>query len=332
MKAICVTPDRRLDVRSIPAPGAPPAGHLRIEIDAATITHGDKFFLTRPLPGATTLTAGGQAVYGANAAGRVTAIGPDVPAEYSGKKVAIYKALHRSAESIGVWCETAQLPYATCLILPDEVPPRDYCGSFGNILTVHAFLAEIRAGGHKGVIVTAGNSATGRIAVSLTRRLQVPAVFLVRSAAAREDLLRHGAAHVLVTSEEGFESRLGGLAATLEATAVFDGVGGDLLSRIVPSLPMNATVFIYGFLGAANPIALSTMLVMGKNLTLRRFSILESATVRDPKALASATADIRRFIGDPLLTTRIGREFRFDAIEAAMAFEALPGARAVLVP
>jgi hypothetical protein len=31
------------------------------------------------------------------------------------------------------------------LILPDAVHARDYCGSFANVLTAYAFLAEIRA-------------------------------------------------------------------------------------------------------------------------------------------------------------------------------------------
>ena len=110
MKAICVTSDRKLEVRDIPTPEAPPPGHVLVDMDASTITHGDKFFLTRPLPGATVLAAGGHDVYGANGSGRVVAIGNGVPGNYAGRQVAIYKSLARSPDSIGVWCERAQLP------------------------------------------------------------------------------------------------------------------------------------------------------------------------------------------------------------------------------
>jgi NADPH:quinone reductase len=51
MKAICLTSDRKLEVRNLPAPETPAPGHILVDIDAATITHGDKFFLTVPLPG-----------------------------------------------------------------------------------------------------------------------------------------------------------------------------------------------------------------------------------------------------------------------------------------
>ena len=331
MKAICVTPDRRLEIRIVPTPEIPAPGHVLVDIDSAAITHGDKFFLANPLPGAIAPSAAGQAVYGANAAGRVAAIGADVPELYRGKQVAIYKSLRRSADSIGVWCERVHLPYQTCLILPDDLRARDYCGSFANVLTVHAFLSEICAAGHKAVIITAGTSATGHIAASLARRRNLPAIFLVRSAAARETLVQHGAPHVLVTSDEDFERSLAHLATELGATAVFDGVGGALLSRMVPNLPPNSTVYIYGFLGAASPATLSTMLVMAKNLTLRRFSNLESATVQDAQKLADAMQDIAPLMADPLFKTRMGKEFIFEQIDDAMAFEAASGSRAILV-
>ena len=70
-----------------------------------------------------------------------------------------------------------------------------------------------------------------------------------RSDTARQDLVRHGVEHVLVTTEQDFESKLGAVAAELGTTAVFDGVGGGLLTAILPSLPMDTAGSIYGFLG-----------------------------------------------------------------------------------
>ena len=156
--------------------------------------------------------------------------------------------------------------------MPETVAARDYCGSFANVLTVYAFLAEIREAGHKGIIVTAGNSATGSIVASLVKRLDIPAIFLIRTAAAREALVRHGVRHVLITTHETFDVDVQSLAGELQTTAVFDGVGGELLSRILPALPLNTVIYVYGFLGGATPITVPTMLLMGKNLTLRRFT------------------------------------------------------------
>ena len=329
MRAICVTSQRTLEYCDVPAPEAPPSGHVLVDMIASAITHGDKFFLTRPMPGAP--PADGHDIYGANGAGIVVAIGDGVPAAMLGKQVAIYKSLAKSVHTRGLWCERAQVHYSSCLVLPDHIVARDLCGSLANVLTVYAFLEEAVTGG-KGLIVTAGNSATGLVAAALVRRRGVPAMFLVRSAAARDGLLEHGTEHVLVSTENGFEDKFATLALELDATTVFDGVGGDLLSRILPHLPMNTAVRIYGFLGGASPIALPTTLLMGRNLMLRRFTVLESLIVTDPTRLANAFRELGNIMDEPLFQTRVGSEFRLDEIDHAMTFQSIDGGRALLIP
>lgn len=330
MKAICVTPDRELEVRDIPTPSAPAPGHVLIDMDASAINHGDKTFLRMPTAAGNALALGPHGVWGASGAGRVVAVGAGVPLEYTGKQVAVYRSLDRSAESVGLWCERAHVPYTTCLILPDHVRARDYCGSLVNVMTAYAFLEEIVSAGHKGVIVTAGNSATGHALASLARRRNIPSILLVRTTAAQDALSRLGVEHVIVTTE-GFNDRLGALSAELGATAVFDGVGGDLLTSIAPALPMNSTIYFYGFLGGAAPFSIQSVLFMMKNLSMKRFSNFESRTVKEQARLVAALKTLEGVIDDSMFTTRIGKEFHRDQIGLAMAYESADGAKAVLV-
>lgn len=330
MQALCVTPERELEIRDIPTPAEPAPGHVVIDMDASAINHGDKTFLRMPNAAGGALALGEHAVWGASGAGRVVAIGAGVPAKYTGKQVAIYRSLGRSPESVGLWCERAHVPFSACLILPEHVQARDYCGSLVNVMTAYAFLEEITEAGHRGVIVTAGNSGTGFAIARLARERALPAIFLVRTAAARDALRASGAEHVIVT-EEGFVDKLGALAAELGATAVFDGVGGALLTTLAPALPMHSTVYFYGFLGGATPIAIPTALFMTKNLTLRRFSNFESATVKQPARLVAALDALERVIDDPMFRTRIGATFHYEQIEQAMAYAPPNGSKAILV-
>lgn len=330
MKAICVTAARELEVCDVPTPTAPAPGHLLIDMDASAINHGDKTFLRRPTAAGNPLALDRNNVWGASGTGKVVAAGAGVPAEYTGKQVAIYRSLGRSPESIGLWCERAHVPYSTCLILPDDVLARDYCGSLVNVITAYAFLEEITAAGHTGVIVTAGNSATGYALAALARSRKLPAIFLVRTEGAREALCRLGAEHVIVTSE-GFSDTLSVLSAELGTTAVFDGVGGDLLTGIAPVLPMNSTIYLYGLLGGAAAVSIQSVLFMMKNLTLRRFSNFESRTVKDHDELVSALKALEGVIEDRMFRTRIGKEFGLDDVELAMAYESLDGSKAVLL-
>ncbi len=330
MRAICYTEERSLEVREVPSLTEPAPGHVLVSMDSASIMHGDKFFLSHPLPNGTWATALHD-IYGSNGGGTIAAIGAGVPKKYLNRKVAICKALRPSVEATGLWCETAQVPFETCLILPENLRVRDYCGSFANILTIYSFLAQAHNEGHRGVIITAGSSSTGLIAAALTRRQNTPAIFLVRSAASRERLVSQGIENVLLTTEDDFEERLRHLTTSLDATAVFDGVGGELLGRIVPTLPTGGTVYVAGIMNASTPTAFSTMHIVENNLTLKRFSLLETATVLDPEKLAAASRDIEALIDDPLLATRIGEEFRFDQIDDAMEYDSSAGLRAVLV-
>ncbi|HKO20845.1 MAG TPA: hypothetical protein VJU82_18370 [Acidobacteriaceae bacterium] len=326
-----MTTGRELEVRDIPTPNTPAPGHVLVDMDASAINHGDKTFLRMPAAMGSALAASQHDVWGVSGSGRVVAVGAGVPVDYAGKQVAIYRSLGKSPANIGLWCERAQIPWTSCLILPDHVRARDYSGSLVNVMTAYAFLEEIAEAGHKSVIVTAGNSATGHAIVSLARRRKLSAIFLVRTEAARESLGRSGAEHVIVTNE-GFTDALAALSTELGATAVFDGVGGDLPGRIAPSLPMNSTIYFYGFLGGgATPFSMPSVLVMMKNLTLRRFSNFDSRTVKEQDKLASALKALEGMIDDPMLTTRIGREFSLDQIELAMTYESPDGAKAVLV-
>lgn len=331
MKAICVTPERSLELRDIPTPTEPPPGYLLVDIEASAINHGDKTFLKTPLAAGSALAPRSYDVWGASASGRVVAVGAGVPPGYAGRAVAIYRSLQRDQPVIGLWCERAQVPYRTCLLLPERVQAKAYSGSLVNVMTAYAFLQEVTTEGHGSVIVTAGNSATGLALAALARRRRIPAILLVRTPAAKAELQRRGIEHVMINQEDSL-NELTDLAARLNATAIFDGVGGELVTHIAPLLPMNSTVYFYGFLAGAAPISLPSMLIMRKNLTLRRFSNFESATVRDAEKLDAALEALQSCIDDSLFETRIGQEFRLDQFDAAMSYEAVPGAKAVFIP
>lgn len=332
MKAIHLhAVSRRLDVVDMPAPGSPPPGHVVVDVEACGINHGDKLFLAAPAAAGGALN-GLNRVWGASAAGRVRAVGSDVAPALVGRHVAIYRSLTASAHTIGLWAEQAQVPLASCLPLPDDVDARDYCGSLVNVITAFAFLEQVAADGHAGIIATAGASATACALAVLARRRQMPVIHLVRSAPRREQLRARGFEHVLATEDADFAASLAERAGALDAGAVFDGLGGALTGRLMPHLPMNATVYLYGMLDAAAAIAVPARSLMSRNLTLRRFSNFNTETVRNPLRRAAALADLEGVIGEPLLRTAIGKTFAFDEIEAALAYTDPSGARAVLVP
>lgn len=332
MKAICVDTHRNLVLRDVPAPGEPPPGHLLIDLTGAAINHGDKAFLANPGAAGSRATDRLYDIWGASAAGIVRSVGENVAPELEGCGVAVYRSLSKSEHTVGLWSEQLLVPRTSCAVLPPDAPSLEYSGSLVNAITAYAFLELMATEGHKGVIVVAGNSATGRAMAALARERNVPAILLTRSVAKAAALKSYGLEHVLVTSEPAFEKELEDLAAELGATAMFDGVGGELTSRIAPILPMYSSINFYGFLGAGAPLTISSRLIMAKNLILKRFSNFASPTVADPQRLEVAISSLEKVIGHPLFRTRVGKTFTMDQIEEAMAYEEAPGAKAVFVP
>jgi NADPH2:quinone reductase len=320
MKAICVTESRSLELRDVPSPSAPPAGYINVKIAAASINHGDKTFLK--LPAALSALSSGlclEDVWGASAAGTVTEIGEKVPSTYLGRKVAIYRGLKPDDAVLGLWCETAQVPWATCLLLPENADMKDYSGSLVNVGTAFAFLEQAIAEGHRGIIVTAGNSATGRAMAVLARRRGIPILVIVRNETAKEEVLKTGVEHVLSSSDPNFMQDLEQTARELGTTAVFDGVGGVLLSKMLGALPSRSSIFFYGFLSGAEKVEFPSAVFMMKDFTMRRFSNFDTVTVK--QKLGDMLEDLEDCIDDPLFRTSKGMEFAPEEIEAAMEYE-----------
>jgi len=323
MKALCVTEDRALELRDIQFPSTPPPGYVNIKITAAAINHGDITFLKLPIAASMATGARLESVWGASAAGTITEIGANVPSSSLGRKVAIYRGLESLSDSLGLWCETAQIPYGACLLLPDHVDAKDYSGSLVNVVTAYAFLETVAAEGHHGVVVTAGGSATGCAIAVLARRRGMPILTIVRSDRAKGEILKTGIdeGHILDSGHPNFMSDLGKKAKEMGTTAVFDGVGGAFISQILGALPAKSSIYFYGFLSGAEKVEFHPSIFMFKDLTMKRFSNFETPTVKDEKKKAEMLKDLESCIEDPLFRTSLGKDFELSEVKAAMEYE-----------
>lgn len=115
-------------------------------------------------------------------------------------------------------------------------------GSLVNVVTAYAFLDQAAAEGHCRFIVTTGSSATGRALTVLARRRGMSSLSIIRSDKAKESLLQSGVEHVVSSSYPGFMLDLASHARELGITAVFDGVGGALISKILVALAAQSTI------------------------------------------------------------------------------------------
>ncbi len=330
MKAITFSAKDGIELKHIPQPEQASPGHILIKMEACGINPGDKAFINGTFTGAT-VPVSKYNVGGVSGAGTVVAIGEGVPQEYVGQQVTVYRSLRSTDEMIGTWCQYAHLPYLQCAILPAGTDLREYAGSLVNIITPYAFLKQAIADGHKGIIATAGTSATGIAMLGICQAYHFPIISIVRTAADKKELEALGATHIVAQDDTDFKTQLKDMAQQLSATAVFDGVGGEVLNKIIDVVPIGSTIYAYGFLGGPTPLIIHTSALM-RGIALRGFGNFKSPTVQDSSKLAQALKDISAIIHMPHFKTKAGKQFKLEEVNEALKYTGENGEKAVLYP
>ncbi|HTN35600.1 MAG TPA: zinc-binding dehydrogenase [Arachidicoccus sp.] len=330
MKAICLSNEKSVEIQEIPRPQRAQPGHLLIKMLACGINAGDIAFIGGAFPKGS-IPVSLYDIRGVSGVGTVMEVGEGVSPKYNGRNVAIYRSLKFDDDIIGTWCETAHMHYQQCVILPDSVNMEDYAGSLVNIITPFAFFKQITEEGHKGIICTAGNSATGIAMLGICLAKDFPVISIVRTEEGKKELEALGAKNIVVQIDSDFNEQLKQMSDKFVATAVFDGVGGIILNRIKDVLPLNTTIYCYGFLGGDTGLSFHTSLLM-KGITIKGFGNFRSKTVQNSALLEEALNDISALIDMPHFKTKAGKHFSFEEINEALVYTSTDGKKAILYP
>jgi NADPH2:quinone reductase len=328
MKAITIIGKGQVALSEVPQPEKAAAGHLIIRMQSMGINAGDKFFINGNFPPGM-FTQSQHDIAGVSGVGKVISIGTGVPEKYLGKNVTVYRSLTIGEEIVGTWSEYAHLPYLQCAILPDDADPDEYAGVLVNIITAYGAYKQAVKEGHKGIVVTAGNSDTGKAMLGFCQYNELPIIAIVRNEEAKLELEKLGAKHVLVQGTPQFLKQFAALSAELRTTAVFDGVGGALLSEVLELVPAGSTIYAYGFLDGGTPVSFHTGILI-KGITIKGFSNFKTETVQDPEQLAAALEEISKVIHLPHFKFKIGKKFSFEDIEQAIGYVASTAGKALL--
>ncbi|WP_216848944.1 zinc-binding dehydrogenase [Pedobacter sp. L105] len=328
MRAICLIPNEGVKLQDVNKPEKAEPGHLLIKMISSAINPGDKAFINRALPPGSVVSL--YHVYGVSGVGKVLEIGAGVPEAYRGKNVTMYRSLKFSESMIGTWCEYSHMHFLDCVILPDDVNPKEYSGSVVNMITPYAFQKQITKEGHRGIISTAGTSATGIAMVGICQAYDFPLVSIVRNEKGRKELEALGAKNIAVQDDYDFAQHLKEMSQKAETTAVFDGVGGEVLNKIIEVIPNNSTIYSYGYLGDAIPLTVHTRTLTSKGITIKPFGNFRTETVQNPQNLAAALAAIGELIHLPHFKTKIGKKFKLEEINEALLYSPENGEKAIL--
>ena len=264
MRALQLLADRQLSIVDVPMAAAPGPGEVRVAMGAVALNHIDVWgwrgmaFAKRKLP----LTVG------AEAAGTVESIGPDVEGVKVGDRVAIYgaetcgtcPACHAGRDNLcenvagvrgfhidGLCCDYVTLKARHVVVAPKGVELRDIACTpvtFGTVQHMLFDNAKLEAG--QTILVQAGGSGIGTAAIQLAKAVGATVITTVGSDEKGEKAKALGADHVINYREDRFEGVVRKITKKRGVDVVFEHVGVDTWKGSMFSLRRGGTLVTCG--------------------------------------------------------------------------------------
>lgn len=234
-------------ITNIPVP-QPGPGEVLIKMHASPINPSDLAFLA----GGYGIKKEFPVVPGFEGSGTVVAAGKGIlPRLWMGKNV----ACAASPKYNGCWAEYMKTSAAMCVPISKNISLDQASMMFVNPMTALAFFDVYKdfTGSTKkrsGIINTAAASALGQMIIKLGKRQGIDVISVVRREEQVELLKKEGAEYIVNSSNPDFESQLKELAHQLNATLIFDAVGGKMVQKLLDAAPKGSKLFIYGRLSA----------------------------------------------------------------------------------
>src|SRR5215470_3060996 len=245
MRALTLVADRKLELADLPSPATPAAGEVQIKIGAVALNHLDLWgyrgmaFARRKLP----------IVVGVEAAGEIAAIGADVAGFKPGDRVVIYGALtcgvcKACREGRDNLCENVggimgfhidgfardliNMPARLVIPIPRGVALRDAaCAPIAFATVQHMLFDNARLEPGESVLVHAGGSGIGSVAIKMAKAIGCMVVTTVGDDAKAEKAKALGADHVINYRTDRFEGAVRKITAKKGVDVVFEHVGAE---------------------------------------------------------------------------------------------------------
>jgi NADPH:quinone reductase-like Zn-dependent oxidoreductase len=290
----------------IPDPGR---GEVRLQVKAIGLNRAEVMFRTGQYLESPVLPS----KLGYEAAGVVTAVGPDVDKSWIGNKASTVPAFLMS--SYGVYGEVAIVPVSALAVYPEKLTPEEGTSIWMQYLTAYGALIEY-ARMTKGdfVVITAASSSVGIAAIEMVKAEGAISIATTRSSEKKAALVEAGAAHVVVTEAEDLLARIEQITGGKGARVIFDPIAGKGLERLAQVAAPGGIIFEYGAL-APEPTPFPLFPVLAKGLCIRGYVVRE--ILFDPRLRTKAEKYVFDRIAEGKFKPRVDRVFPFDKIVEA---------------
>jgi NADPH:quinone reductase-like Zn-dependent oxidoreductase len=290
----------------VPAPGK---GEVQISIKALGLNRAESMFRR----GQYLESPKFPARLGYEAAGTISAIGPDVKGFKVGDAVSIIPSF--SLNDYGLYGDLANAPVHAVTHHPASLSWVDAAAAWMQYLTAYGALIDIgKLAKGQTLLIPAASSSVGLAAIQIANKVGAVPIALTRGQSKRKALLDAGAVHVIATEEQDLVKEVLQITGGKGARMVFDPVGGPTLKKLVEATARLGIVFLYGAL-SPEPTPLPLFDMLAKWVTIRGYVMLE--ITGDPERLDRAKQFINAGLADGSFRPVIAKTFPLDKIVEA---------------
>ena len=265
-----------LKVEAMPLP-EPGENEVRLRVKAIGLNRAEVMFRSGRYLVAPKLPS----KLGYEASGIVEAVGAGVDPALVGQVRSTVPSF--MVDQYGVYGEVAIVPASALAAYPENLSFEEGTSIWMQYLTAWGALinlGKVTSGDY--VVITAASSSVGVAAIEMVRAEGGIAIATTRTAEKKDELLRLGAHHVIVTDDEKVAARVMEITGGKGARLSFDPIGGPTLTELADAAAWQGTIYEYGALsteGTAYPL----FVALGKQLTVRGYTLFEvmmDATLR----------------------------------------------------
>ena len=258
----------------IPAPGPQ---EVRIQVKAVGINRADSMYRQGNYVEQPVFPAG----IGYEAAGIIESIGSEVTGWKQGDVVNVMPGF--SLHNYSTYGELVLVPAYTLQRYPASLSYEEAASLWTSFISMYGIL--VAAGDMKkgdAVLITAASSSAGLAAIQLVNFLGGISIAVTSTASKREAILKAGAKHVIVSSEQDLTVEVSKITSGNGANFVLDPVGGPLFEKLVSALAERGQVFLYGAM-SDQPTFLPAFGVLSKLPVIRGYNAMD--VMSNPEAL-----------------------------------------------
>jgi len=297
----------KLELQDIPAPGAPAAGEILIDVAAAGLNYADLLitagkYQERPLP---------PFIPGFEIAGTVRAVGAAVGRIKAGDRVL-------AAVDRGGFAEQAIARESDTFVIPDAMDFAVAAGftiAYGTSYGALTWRADIKPGELLLVLGAAGG--VGLTAVEIGKALGARVIACAGGAEKLAIARAHGADFTIDHREENLRGRLREISDGAGVDVVYDPVGGESFGIALRSTNWNGRLIVVGFAGGTVPQIPANILLV-KNLAALGF-YWGSYRFKQPALLAPAFARMFEWWQQGKLKPRISGRYDLAEVKTALS-------------